>query len=181
MMFACGQPDGPVEWFGPVNHPDMLVGIGDAMDIEKPGSDERTGAGPGRRRPFPNELDLQTALLPGFAQRGLLRVFVQFDVPSQRQPLVEFVVVHHQDFSPVHYKDGDGEINFVVNMSHTKFLTVVISAARLFKSVRPRIPLIARIRTERGRSAAPGQDSCEFVKFVGSSVFVKFVGGSDTA
>ena len=66
----------------------------------------------------PSNSTSKSALLFRFAQRGLLRVFVQFDVPAERQPFVELAMVDQQNLAVVNDEDRDGEINFFVNVRH---------------------------------------------------------------
>ena len=55
---------------------------------------------------------------PGLSQRGDFRVFIQLDMPAQRQPFIKFAVMDEQDFAVLDHKDCDSEINFFVNMPH---------------------------------------------------------------
>ena len=52
---------------GPVDHPDVLVGVADSMNVEEPGGNQRAGPGLRRGRPFTEQLHVQPALLQGFA------------------------------------------------------------------------------------------------------------------
>jgi hypothetical protein len=45
-------------------------------------------------------------------------MIVQFDMSAEWQPLVELAMVDEQDLSTVNDEDGDGEINFFVNVGH---------------------------------------------------------------
>ena len=60
----------------------------------------------------------QAAFFLRLAQRGLLRVFVQFDVSAERKPFVELAMVNQQNLFVVNDKNGDGEINFFVEVGH---------------------------------------------------------------
>src|SRR5262245_29016590 len=120
-MFAFGQRQlSAIALAGPrpINHPDVLVGFIDAMDVEEPRRDQGPCARPGRGGPLAQQLDFKSAFLARLPQRRLLRVFVQLDVPAQRQPLVQRAMVDEQDSSLVDYKDGYGEIDLLVNVRH---------------------------------------------------------------
>ena len=111
--------------------------------------------GSGRGRAFAEQFDLQPALLFGLAQRGGLRVFVQLDVPAQRQPLVQVAMVDEQDLALVNDEDGDGEINFLVDVSHGWLIeSVQVHTARSSHTARCR----ARSRRRRPcRLLRPGR------------------------
>src|ERR1019366_2242753 len=64
------------------------------------------------------QFHFQPALLLGLAQCGGFRVFVQFDVPAKWQPLVQVAVVNDQHLALVNDKDGDGEVNSLVDVGH---------------------------------------------------------------
>ena len=108
----------PYLWPRPVDHADVFVRFVDAVDVEKARRDERTRAGFGRRRTFAEQFHVEAALFLRLAQRGLLRVFVQLDVSADRQPLVELAMVNEQNLFLVNDEDGDGEINFFVDVGH---------------------------------------------------------------
>ena len=72
-----------------------------------------------RGRTLPQQLALQPAFLAGLAQRRLLRIFIQLDVPAQRQPLVQRAMMDEQHPAVVHDKDRDREVNFLVDMCHS--------------------------------------------------------------
>ena len=74
--------------------------------------------GDGRGRTFAEQLHVQPAFFLRLAQRGLLRVFVQFDVPAERQPFVQLAMVDEQNLAVVNDKNRDGEINFFVDVGH---------------------------------------------------------------
>ena len=102
----------------PVNHPNVLVRIGDAMDVEESRRNQRTGAGAGGGWTFTEQFHVEAAFFLRLAQRRLLRVFIQFDVPAQWQPPVQFPMMNQQHLAIMHNKNGDGEINFFVNVGH---------------------------------------------------------------
>ena len=64
------------------------------MNVQKAGSNQGASARPGGGGTLPNEFDIQTALLPGFTDGRLLRILIQFDVPTKRQPLVQLPVMN---------------------------------------------------------------------------------------
>jgi hypothetical protein len=84
----------------------------------------------------PSSSTSKSAFLLGLAQGGLFRVFVQFDVTAQRQPLVELAMMNEQHLAVVNDKDGDGEINFLVDMRH--IWPASVAATRPKKSPKPR-------------------------------------------
>ena len=117
-MLFCRKLD--IAAFGPrpVNHSDVLVRFIDAMDVQKARRDECAGAGFGRGRTFAEQFNIKAALLFRLAQRGDLRVFIQFDVPAERQPFVQFAMMDEQNLPVVNDEDRNGEINFFVDMGH---------------------------------------------------------------
>jgi len=117
-MFRGGELDVAALGPRPVDHADVLVRVVDAMDVEKPRGDERAGAGRRRGRTFTEKFHVETAFLLGLAQGGLFRVLVQLDVPAEGQPLIELAMMDEQDFVFVNDKDGDGEIDFFVDVGH---------------------------------------------------------------
>lgn len=88
------------------------------MDIEEARANERARAGFGRGRTLADEFHLEAAFLARFAERGLLGVFVQFDVPAQRKPAVELAVMDEQHAALVDDKNGHGKIYLLVNVRH---------------------------------------------------------------
>ena len=77
----------------PVNHPDVLMRLVDPVDVEKTRRDECPRAGLGRGRTLAEQLDVEAALFFGLAQRRLFRVFIQFYVATDRQPLVQLAMI----------------------------------------------------------------------------------------
>ena len=112
---------------GPVNHADVLVSLRDAMDIQEPGSDERSRARLGGWRSLAEQFDLESAFLLGFAQSGLLRIFIQFDMSPKRQPLFELPMVNHENLLLKNDKYRDCEIDFFVNVSHQQILSGTVN------------------------------------------------------
>ena len=118
MMFLDRQRGRPASRPRPIDHPDVLVGGADAMDVEKARVDQRPGAGSvvgGRSPSSSTSRPLSSLVSRNAACSG---VFVQFDVPAERQPLVEFTMVDQQHLPVLDHEDGDGEINFVVNVAY---------------------------------------------------------------
>ena len=99
-MFLGGECELAVLGPRPVNHADVLVRVVDAMDVEKARRDERARAGLGRGRTFAEQFHVEAAFFLRLAQRGLLRVFVQFDVPAERQPFVQLAMMDQQNLLP---------------------------------------------------------------------------------
>jgi hypothetical protein len=104
----------------PVDHADVFVGIGDAVDIKEPGRNKSPGAMARRWGTFSQQFHFEAAFLLGFAHGGLFRIFVQLDVAAERKPLVELAVVDEENLRVMHNEDGDGKINFFVDMSHAE-------------------------------------------------------------
>ena len=102
----------------PVNHSDVLVRVRDAVDVEESRGDQRARARLRGGRPLADEFHVQAALLFGLAQRGDLRVFIQLDVPAQRQPLAQLAMEDDQHPRVVDDEDGDGEVYLFVKVGH---------------------------------------------------------------
>ena len=126
MLRSC-QRQRSVLGSGPINHADVLVSLRDAMDIQEPGGDQRSRSRLGRWRPLADQFDLQSAFLLGFAQSGLLRIFIKFDMSTKRQPLIELPMVNHQHLLLKHNKYRDCEIDFFVNVSHQQILSGTVN------------------------------------------------------
>ena len=124
-MLLRGERDVATLGSRPINQADVFVRLRDAMNVEKPRGDECACARLRGGRTLAQQLDFQPAFLARLAQRRLLRVFVQFNVPAQRQPFVQLAVVNQQNLTVVDDKDGDGEINLLVNVSHGRSLNEV--------------------------------------------------------
>src|ERR1035441_7535618 len=119
-MFLGGKRDFSIFGPRPVNHADVLMRFVDSVDVEKTRRDERARAGRSRGRTLAEQFHVEAAFFLRLAQRGLLRVFVQFDVPAERQPLVELAMVDEQNLAVVNDEDRDGKINFFVDVGHVK-------------------------------------------------------------
>jgi hypothetical protein len=99
---------------GKVDHADMFMRGADAMDIEKPGRQQRAGSWFRRGRPFTEQFDIQPAFFTGFAQRRLFWIFVQLDMSAERQPLVQGSMMDEQDFGLLDNEDRNSEIDLIV-------------------------------------------------------------------
>ena len=102
----------------PVNHADVFVRRGDTVDVEEARGNERAGARPGGGRAFAEEFNVKAAFLSCFTERGLLRVFIQLDVPTERQPAGEVAVMDQQNLARVDNEDRHGEIYLFVDVGH---------------------------------------------------------------
>jgi len=118
VMLFGGQSHLAILWTRPIDHSDVLVRIADPMDVQKTGRYQGASSGSGCGRAFAEQLDAESALLFGLAQGGLFGIFVQFHVTPKREPFVEFTMMDEQDLPVPHDENADGEINFVVNVSH---------------------------------------------------------------
>src|SRR5215813_6966835 len=96
-MLAGRKSDGAILRPRPIDHSDVFMGVGDSMDIEETRRDEGPGAITGGRRPLADEFHFEAAFFPGFPKRSLFRVFVQLNMPSQRQPTIQLPVVNQQN------------------------------------------------------------------------------------
>ncbi len=134
MLFSRQFHFGGVFWSRPINQADVLVRLVDAMDVEKARRDERTRAGRSCRRTFADQFHVESAFFFRLAQRSLLRVFVQLDVPAERQPFAKFAVVYDENLFVVNNKNRDGEINFFVDVGH---VAGEIYASKFFNCFNP--------------------------------------------
>ena len=117
-MFFGSEGKSAIFRSSPIDHADVFVGVGDAMDVEKAGSNQGAGAGRGRGRPFADEFDFEATFLFGLAEGGLFGIFVEFDVAAEGEPFVEFAMVNEKNIRVANNEDCDCEIDFFVNMSH---------------------------------------------------------------
>lgn len=156
MVFGGGESG--VAGFDPgeVDHPDVLMGGVDAMDVEEAGCDQGPGAWLGGGRSIPDEFHVEPAFLEGFPKCGLLGILVEFDVPAEWKPAVQFTVMNDEDLGVVDDKDGDGEIDFFVDMGHgvvgqrgSAFLGPVFAGA-------PAGPLLERVGEHEGIGVTDG-------------------------
>jgi hypothetical protein len=104
----------------PVNHPDVLVRVGDTMNVEKAWGDQRARSRFGGRRAVSDQLDFQPALLARLSQSGLFRIFIEFNVPAEGEPLVQLAMVYQQDPAVLHNKNGHCKIDLFVNVRHAR-------------------------------------------------------------
>ena len=93
VMLSRGESQSALFRPRPVNHADVLVGVGNAMNIEKAGSDQSASSRRSGRRPFSDEFDFEAAFLSGFPERGLFGIFVEFDMAAKGKPLIELTMV----------------------------------------------------------------------------------------
>ena len=117
-MLESRKSDTSVLWSGPVNHADVLVRVGDAMNVQKARREKRAGARLGRRRTLAEQLDFQSTLLSRLTQGSLFRVLIQFNVPAERQPLVQLAMVNQQNLAVVNDENRHSEINLFMNVRH---------------------------------------------------------------
>src|SRR5262249_22996127 len=96
----------------------VLMRRADAMDVQKSRCQQRARSRLGGGRSCAEEFHVQPAFFTDFAQGSLLRIFVQLDMPAQREPLVERPMVDEQYLCLLDNKDRDSEIDLVVNMRH---------------------------------------------------------------
>src|SRR5262249_50119504 len=101
-----------------VNHSNVFVRVGNAMNVEKAGRNESTRAWLTDRRSVADEVHVQTAFFFGFAQGRGLRFFVEFNMSAEWQPFAKLPVMNQQHFRAVNDKNGDGEIDCVMNVGH---------------------------------------------------------------
>src|SRR4051812_7217155 len=117
-MFFRRQRHLPTLGSRPINHPDMLVRFIDAMDVEKARRDQSACSWSSGGGTFPEQFHVQATFLLRLAQGRNLRVFIQFDMPTERQPLAKFAMMDDQNLPVVDDKNRHREINFLVYMRH---------------------------------------------------------------
>lgn len=117
-VFLGGEARGACDGSREVNEADVLVGVGDAVDVKEARRDQGAGSLLGGRRAFADELDLEAAFLPDLAMGGLLGVLVELDVAAEWQPLAEATVEDEEDAAVIDDEHGDGEVDFLVEMRH---------------------------------------------------------------
>lgn len=118
MVLRFGQRNIPFARACPIDHADVVMRIGDAVNIEEARGDQGDGSGLCGRRAFADQFNFEAALFKCFAECGLLRVFIEFDMATNRKPLVELSMVHQEDLAGMDNKDSDCEIDLVMNMRH---------------------------------------------------------------
>src|SRR6185437_8401526 len=102
----------------PINHADVLMRAGNAMNIQKPGRNQRARSRTGSGRALAEQNNIQTAFFLRLAQGSLFRVFIQLDMAAERQPGVQLAMMDEQDLRLVNDEDSDREINFFVDVRH---------------------------------------------------------------
>jgi len=117
-MLLVGQSELAAFRSSPINHANMLVCIGDMMNIEKTRRDQCAGASAGGRRAFAKEFHLESAFLLRFAKRCLLRIFIEFHMPPDGEPFIQLAMMNQQYLALVNKKYCHREINFFVNVRH---------------------------------------------------------------
>ncbi len=117
-MLVSRKGDLPVLWSSPVNHADVFMRVGDAMDVEESRRDQGARARLCRRRAFADQFHVEAALFLRLAQRGNLRVLVQFNVAAERQPFVEPAMMNEQHLAVVNDEYRHCKINFFVDVGH---------------------------------------------------------------
>lgn len=117
MLSGC-QSEGTTDGSGEIDQADVLVGGMDPVDVHETGGNQCAGSRFGGGWSFPEQLDLQSAFLPGLAKRGLFRILVQFDVATEWKPFPQLSVEDDQNFSVPDDEHGDGEIDFLVEVWH---------------------------------------------------------------
>ena len=118
MMLLFGQSKLAAFRPSPIDHPDMLMRIGDMMNIKETWSDKSPRAVTSGRRPFAKQFHIKPAFLPGLPQCRLFRIFIQFHMSADRQPLIQLPMMNDQNFALVNNEDRHREINFFVNVRH---------------------------------------------------------------
>lgn len=118
MVFLRGQPRGAGARPREVDEADVLVGFGDAVNVQEAWGDEGAGAGLGGGGAFPDQLDLEAAFLSDLAEGGLFGVLVELDMSAERQPFAEPAMVDEQDLAVLDDEDGDREVDFLMDVRH---------------------------------------------------------------
>ena len=137
MVLFSSQRERAISRTCPIDHADVLVRVRDAVNIEEPRRDQSSGTGRSRWRPFAQQFDVQAALLLGFANRRLFGIFIQFDVASERQPLVELAVMDEKNLAVLNDKNSHGEIDFLVDVGHGLVLPFSNRTNRYRVNIRP--------------------------------------------
>ena len=98
----------------------MLMRFADPVNIEKAWGNQGARARFCGGWTFTNKFNVQSAFLFGFAQSSNFRIFVQFDMPAQWEPLVQFAMVNNQNLFIVNDKNRNGKIDFFMNVRHVR-------------------------------------------------------------
>ena len=96
MVFPFCQLNHTINRTGPIDHSDVFVSLVDAMDIEKAWSNQGPAAVFRGRWPIADQFHGKPALFLGFPQRRLFRILVEFDMPTEWQPLIQFAMMNQQ-------------------------------------------------------------------------------------
>jgi hypothetical protein len=96
----------------------MLVRVANAVNVQKPRRNQSARAGFRGRWPFTKKFDLEAALLASFAQGGLFGVFIQLDMPANREPFVQLSMMHEEHTALFDNENRDREIDLFMNMRH---------------------------------------------------------------
>src|SRR5262245_24764248 len=118
VMFLLRQPHVPIPRPRPINQADMFVTFRDPVNVQETRSDQRASSRFSCWGPLTNEFYLQSALLLCFAKRRLLRIFMQFNMPANRQPLVQLTMMHQQYFTVLNDKNCYREVDLLMDMRH---------------------------------------------------------------
>ena len=123
-MLDGRQGNPAVPWASPVNHPDVLVCVGDAVDVEETRRNQRARARLRCGRPLADQFHIEAALLLRFTQCRDFRIFVELDVPAEWQPFVEFAMMDQQYLAVMHDENRDREIDLFVKVGHLLLASV---------------------------------------------------------
>jgi hypothetical protein len=84
-MFCGGELHGGGRSARPrkIDHADMLMRSADAVDIKKPRREQRAGSRFRRGRSFAEQFNVKPTFFAHFAQRGLLRIFIKLNMPTE--------------------------------------------------------------------------------------------------
>src|SRR3989344_1198848 len=97
----------------------MPVGIANLMNIKIIWSEQRFSPFVSNIWLARQNLYFQTALFLNLAEQSLLRILVEFNMPANRQPLLQFLVKHQQNFVLVDNKGRNNKIYKFIDMRHT--------------------------------------------------------------
>ena len=92
--------------------------LADAVNIQKSRADQSTRPWSSRWRTLADQINIDPALFFRFTKRGLLWIFIKFNMPPKRQPFIELLVMNDQNSRLLNDKDCDREIDFFVDVGH---------------------------------------------------------------
>jgi hypothetical protein len=97
---------------GEINHSDMPMGFFNQVDIHISRGQQwdKTGFFL-KRRSFAYQFHVQSAFFLGFPERGGFGIFVQFNMPPNREPAVQLFVKDEKDLLILNNEDGNREID----------------------------------------------------------------------